>query len=138
MLKVGATSRTSILAAIRFLGSDGEVKSHEIKLYGLLRTQPDWDALFARHKVEVRPSGSAANSGAADVQATVTDIYRGNAALYSEVFDGWDGVADAEGKPLPYSQDAVRILLESEHGPAANRAFQLALHELRFGALEKN
>lgn len=136
MLKLGISSRTSIPAAIRYLGSDGEVASHDIKLFGALRTQPEWDALFARHKVEVQQSMPAAS--AADVSSTVTDIYRGNAALYAEVFDGWDGVADASGKPLPYSQDAVRILLESEHGPAANRAFQLALHELRFGALEKN
>lgn len=125
MLKIAANNRTTVTARVNVRDEAGNVTVVDVKLTGLLRSQDDWDALFARHE----SSGES---------PTVTDIYRANAALYAEVFDGWQGPLDAAGQPLPYSPDAVSVLLTSEHGPAANAAFMQAVHELRFGAVEKN
>ncbi len=125
MLKIATTDRTTVTARIAVRNASGEAVIVEIKLTGLLRSQPDWDALFQRH-------------AQAKGEKTVSDIYRANAKLYAEVFDGWQGVADESGQPLAYSADALEVLLLSAHGPAANRALMQALDDLRYGALEKN
>lgn len=125
MLMVGKTNRTTVPATIVVRDEAGRQTKVDIKLTGLVRRQTDWDELFGRH-------------GAVAAEAKVTEIYQANARLFAEVFDGWEGVADADGQPLPYSADAVEVLLVSEHGPAANAALMKALNELRFGALEKN
>jgi hypothetical protein len=128
MLKIATTDRTTVTARIAVRDASGEADIVEIKLTGLLRSQPDWDALFQRH----------AEAEGEKVVADVTCIYRANAKLYAEVFDGWQGVADEKGQPLAYSADALEVLLLSAHGPAANRALMQAMHDLRYGALEKN
>lgn len=125
MLKIAANNRTTVTARVSVRDEAGVVTVAEVKLTGMLRTQDGWDALFARHEAK----GDS---------ASVTSIYRANAALYAEVFDGWQGPLDEAGRPLPYSPQAVETLLISEHGPAANTAFMQAVHELRFGAIEKN
>ena len=128
MLKIATTDRTTVTARIAVRDASGEAAIVEIKLTGLLRSQPDWDALLQRH----------AQAEGEKVGADVTGIYRANAKLYAEVFDGWQGVADESGQPLAYSADALEVLLMSAHGPAANRALMQAMHDLRYGALEKN
>lgn len=125
MLKIATTDRTTVTARIAVRDASGEVVIVEIKLTGLLRSQPDWDALFQRH---TQPEG----------ERTVTDVYRANAKLYAEVFDGWQGVVSEEGFPLHYSAGAMEVLLMSSHGPAANLALMQAVNDLRYGALEKN
>lgn len=127
MLKISANNRTAVTARVQVRDESGAASVVEIKLTGLVRTQSGWDDLFARHGGE--KAGQA---------RSVSAIYRDNAALYAEAFDGWDGVADASGKPLPFDLSALETLLDSPLAPAANRGLMEALSELRFGALEKN
>ncbi|MFY8162788.1 MAG: phage tail assembly chaperone, partial [Brevundimonas sp.] len=60
--------------------------------------------------------------GLADFQGRAVDVALaagadGGEALYvdyvHEVIDSWAGVGDAEGKPLPYSREALAQLLEA-------------------------
>ncbi len=127
MLKIAESNRTTVTGRIAVRDEAGEVSVVEIKLTGLVRTQPEWDALFERH-------GGEKSDGAQPVSA----IYRANAALYAEAFDGWEDVVDAAGKPLAFGLQAMEALLASPLAPAANRGLMVALNELRFGALEKN
>lgn len=127
MLKIAKENRTTVTARVAVRNEAGAVSVSEIKLTGLVRDQPDWDALFARH------GGDKVNQA-----RSVSAVYRDNAALYAEAFDGWDGVADPDGQLLPFSLPALETLLSSPLAPAANRGLMEALNELRFGALEKN
>lgn len=127
MLTIAKENRTTVTARVKVRDESGAESVVEIKLTGLVRAQSDWDALFARH-----------GGDKVDQARVVSAIYRANAALYAEAFDGWDGVAGADGKPLSFGLPAMEALLDSPLAPAANRGLMEALNELRFGALEKN
>lgn len=61
---------------------------------------------------------------------------RDDADILAEVIVGWAGVAERDGAAMPFSRDALAVLLDNYHG-AAREIFSAYLSELR-GAKEKN
>jgi hypothetical protein len=67
--------------------------------------------------------------------ATTTEMAERNVDLLPRKVKGWDGIGDADGNALPYSDENLKRLIENPH---VLRAFTFALAECSAGAPRKN
>ncbi|OHX10505.1 hypothetical protein BI347_22270 [Chromobacterium sphagni] len=73
-----------------------------------------------------------------DEQAAFPDMLQANVGKFSRLLVGWEGVTDADDKPLPFSLDLLRQLVTGPDGAAFSRGIWEAINELTYGAREKN
>lgn len=73
-----------------------------------------------------------------DETASFPAMLQANVEKFGQLLVGWDGVTDAAGAALPFSQDLLRQLVTGPDGAAFSRGIWEAVNELTYGVREKN
>ena len=126
MFVISTAPTARVPASVQVLDAAGQPQPQHFAVELRRLTQPEWDALFARHKVS-------------DVDVIgVSENLQANAQLLAEVVVGWDGVSDGVN-PVAFDKGVLSQLLLGPDGPALSRGLFDAVSSLRYGmAAQKN
>lgn len=104
------------------LSVPGQEKPETLKIIFRHKTRADL------HAYQARAYDIAMQAGQAGADALYVDYV-------AEIIDGWAGLADAKGAPMPYTRDNLALLLNqyASAGPEIVRAYTRQLADARAG-----
>ena len=94
--------------------------------------------LSATESDEVLEQLQTEEAGASNNGPRLAEVMARNAAYFSNILIGWEGIKDEHGQEVTFSREILSAVLLSPDGFAFVNALNRAVSEIRAGARQKN